>query len=861
MMLQPGRISYGKNRLIQTSDRPVQDYESLRREQERASFLTAPGSAGTGSMSDSRGLLASRLRNIPSAAVLLEGVIAHVIPGTYTYKVILDGHQGVLICGDMMSPAFSRSVKISCLYPVGTRVLVLRLAVLGYGVILGSPEAMAADSRYALPFLASGIGSFHVINRQYVRDVALSPDMTFGVPDYVNGRAADICEGEYMISNLSEGGFFTSPYMTSVRQTPGCGVWMFSMDSLLRTAGRSVQEYSRMHERYRGTDEAELYGFEGTALYPWEALGYYSRPDSWYQHHDGTDTVNGKGIGFCEPVNPDAVPFYRFREHTGYLGQGFLREVYIPPPDEPDLHSPDSSQDPVCVSRQHFLPDGTILQESAKAMHFVKHVNLRSFERIREIDDPQGDDSRDDSGYSFSDAPPPFPEETLPTETDQLLRAVRNDSPSAFRAHRKDFREGEPLSVRDAAVGLLVQLLTQNSVEEPPSVQVKTDDRRGTSLLFAGRSSLSFLSNGDVVIRNAGGCELALRGSNLEIDVPGDTRIRSGRSLIALAGDDAVIRAKNSVDITATDNDVRVKAERNLEMAGGLSGAGGVLIEDQSRGYPSNSDVAGLEGESVRLHGLTLKSDHSLTTLSGQSVYVRSNDRISLDAGQGKGNIRSVCSGFYVDAASSVILGVGIQGSRPGFLRLGSSSMTVSTYIECHSSIFSREMIVSDAGISTGAATNFSKPLPSSGKTRPQLLDENIQWFRENVPGWYETYVWAEGAYGNPETVENYTFSYRTPQQCGADRYEWRQPYWMELYGEEAVSVLATWSEPVYMYQGRVSQQPWPGYAPWTEETSLRAASPLFYDAAEGRDIDRPQGEPVVAEHTPGAFLRITDPQ
>ncbi len=266
-------IAYGHRHLSTTLDKPVQDYEGLRRETERLDGV--PGSSYGGPIADPRGILAARSQAVTGSATVLEGVIHYVIPGTFTYRVILDGDLGELICGDMMNASFTRSVRISQVYTVGTRVLVLKHHGLLKGTIIGSPAREVLDTQYEQPVLSSAIGRFHIANRGYVKNVVKNPDTGRGIPSYTQGRAVDVCEGDYMISNMAEGGFFTSPHETSVRQSHDCGVWMFSMDRLLRLIGRSVQEYSLAHERYAGMDEHETYGYEGTALLPWEAFGYF----------------------------------------------------------------------------------------------------------------------------------------------------------------------------------------------------------------------------------------------------------------------------------------------------------------------------------------------------------------------------------------------------------------------------------------------------------------------------------------------------------------------------------------------------------------------------------------------------------
>lgn len=77
-------IAYGHRHLNTTLDKPVQDYEGLRREAERLSGV--PGSAYGGPSSDPRGIQAAKNQAVTTSATVLEGVVHYMIPGTYTYR-------------------------------------------------------------------------------------------------------------------------------------------------------------------------------------------------------------------------------------------------------------------------------------------------------------------------------------------------------------------------------------------------------------------------------------------------------------------------------------------------------------------------------------------------------------------------------------------------------------------------------------------------------------------------------------------------------------------------------------------------------------------------------------------------------
>ena len=124
--------------------------------------------------------------------------------------------------------------------------------------------------------------------------------------------------------------------------------------------------------------------------------------------------MDKKGIGFAEPVDQERTPFYRQQIFSGFIGQGEVQYQFLPP------KSLDIADHPIAVSRTQFLMDGTLLFESSRGVHLIKHGNIRSFKRRRTIEDPQGDDLSK-GNYEFSKTPAPDPLPNNASITDQIL--------------------------------------------------------------------------------------------------------------------------------------------------------------------------------------------------------------------------------------------------------------------------------------------------------------------------------------------------------------------------------------------------------------------------------------------------------
>jgi hypothetical protein len=217
----------------------------------------------------------------------------------------------------------------------------------------------------------------------------------------------------------------------------------------------------------------------------------------------------------------------------------------------------------------------------------------------------------------------------LPSEasiTDQILHAVRLQGNVGFEGHVLDFEkipeEGQAFE-KDVNLASLHSLRSQPEMSQPPVQKIFVDDRHGETEYSGSRASISLLPNGGIAIRGGHGEEILLQGGNITLSAPGDLRCLFGRSAVTLAGDDIVLRAKNSVDMTATDHDVRIKAERTLDMVGGMGGSGRTLLENKSTGLPNIEGVQGQEGENIRGAGVMLRAPESVVASYGKRIYTR----------------------------------------------------------------------------------------------------------------------------------------------------------------------------------------------------------------------------------------------
>jgi hypothetical protein len=153
------------------------------------------------------------------------------------------------------------------------------------------------------------------------------------------------------------------------------------------------------------------------------------------------------------------------------------------------------------------------------------------------------------------------------------------------------------------------------------------------------RAGIYVLPSGEISIRDAWGSEILMTGGNIVINTPGSVKSNNGYSFIIQAGDDIVAKARHSVDIDATENDITVKGERNVRIVSGsdmTTDAGGIILESLSVGDefstpdPDDEDYLGEDASST---GIIIKASKSHVSLVGSKTIVGATEEVRVITG------------------------------------------------------------------------------------------------------------------------------------------------------------------------------------------------------------------------------------
>lgn len=301
------------------------------------------------------------------------------------------------------------------------------------------------------------------------------------------------------------------------------------------------------------------------------------------------------------------------------------------------------------------------------------------------------------------------------------------------------------------------------------TVKLKDFDKR--------RAGVYIGEDGSIIMRDAWGSEIVMLAGNVTISCAGNVMMLPGKTQLTIAGDDIVQKAQNSVDIHASEHDVRLSAAKNMEIVGGgdeKSHSGGVIIE--SRGSGAMPWDGKDKGESAQVSGITLRTNNQAIVADGQYLVMRS-----------RKSTRIVSGDKDIDGD------VGI-GART--IRVRSKSRTLLSSGEAgHVSITPSSVVVSaNNAILTGAR---SASLINGGKFPVPAKWQNV----ENVAEQYNPQL-ARSAEDladeskaslswNAEALEKMVFGFRTSEECsttspwsvGTSGSEWSmyEPAWVQV--------------------------------------------------------------------------------
>ena len=531
--------------------------------------------------------------------VLMQGTIIRSSVGMYDAVVKCSNHL-LLSCIYLTNCLGFKSgfgVSESNLLTEGTSVLVYKLSN-NCGVILGAIPLHLPQAFLNNPPWSTMIGPCE-------SGVGLNTDLPFKdtQKNACNIRPEDVVPGNYVLANEQQVSFAILNLAAVLKATERAKLELYVLDDFVRLTSGQYQHISSawtqnvLNDYGYNTDEktgshhqCEMFG-----------LSTYDKSFTEDDKYDQTTNENS-----CKKlIKNDLLQRNRYHTYLGHLGGLFNLFIANPDP-KVDVTTYSGKQIDQGLLQTHIDGSGRLMIRSAAGICMQRTDKISIPKKLKEPWDPTGQkvETKD------------------PTEQ---KKAFEWDNTYPYARH---------LQLADA-VAWYTKTSYQRFIELnedwylPNVTELKVPDEDYDKIgnkVYGNekfkenedrKSMVSLEQDGSIIIRDAWGSEIVMKGGNITISCPGNLELRPGKSVIALGGHDVVIKGRKSVDVVATENDVRIKAEKNLQL---YSSDGGILVESNSpeRGQAYKD----AEGEQVISSGIVLKAKKSRIFMWADTIHL-----------------------------------------------------------------------------------------------------------------------------------------------------------------------------------------------------------------------------------------------
>jgi hypothetical protein len=537
------------------------------------------------------------------------GVVTQSFPGTYACNVKVREHDPAVPCVvATQGNGFLSATGVNHAWtPIeGSRVLVYRPDTKGrVGYILTALPPFVEQSdikrerRWIIPSVDPEPSACFATEQCYY-DPYDKPNMLDSLTANA-GRPADVMPGQTGYFNEMGIGLYLGTVGAHLKATEHCGVDTFVMDNLLRI-------YSDQFQHYTALGEAHIYNDGGYQTYEWtgsphmcEVFGYHDYNQQWLVK----DTFDGKQVknSVRKLKTEENCLHRRYQMYLGHICGLFGIFVANPDPTVNPNTYPSRNMDEGLFSL-NVDTSGRLLVSSAGDIILERTDRIPMPKKLKEAWDPTGE---------LVDITDPFqvkmPFDWMPEDDPRNRSLWLRDGIAWYKRllyQRNDEAQADWFVPEEADLKI------------PRDEYEKIDKLLGLeyfSRMANKRSVICLGADGTITLRADGGAEIVLAGADIDINAPGDIRLKSGQNTVVL-GRDVVLKGKDSVDITATDHDVRLKAERNLHLYSEKS----ILLQSNADGDGGVWD--GVKGEEIYHAGVAIQAKKSRVFLHGKTVHL-----------------------------------------------------------------------------------------------------------------------------------------------------------------------------------------------------------------------------------------------
>lgn len=516
----------------------------------------------------------------------------------------------------------------------GTDVLVyIPSSVSKYGVVLGVLPAHVtsglADGEKAPQTFASmwDLESYASVGSDTAYAQPLADPLVTLKFNANAGRPLDTAPGTWGYQNEYGVGIGLTALAASMRAGSKAQVRVSPIDDQVRMVSGHFLHYSSAGTHQIFNDGGFITEEVGVSPYQCERSGASAYGTKLFQDQKKA-TVKEKSLETgLKPVKAQTVPKKRLQMFTGFLGDLFHMFVANPDPSQEPETATANSKDQG-LAHVHVDGSGRISVRSAGGISLQRTDRIPVPKRLREPWDPAGDlvEKQGDIG--------------------EKARFEWNEDHPYGRS--LELRDAEAWRVRQAYLRIHAQSQAAGKKDfylpEERDIKVPDDnyDKIGKgdedfSTYDKRQAGVWVEPDGSISIRDAWGSEILMRGGNIVINCPGQAEIKSGKSTVVMGGHDLVLKGRQSVDLMATEKDVRIKADANLHLlAEGRNKGGGILLESKAQSSGGPDGWTGT-GEEVSSAGIVLKAPDSTVFVNARKAHVSGSSGVMLETFDGNG--------------------------------------------------------------------------------------------------------------------------------------------------------------------------------------------------------------------------------
>ena len=754
------------------------------------------------------------------ADFIFVGHVNDVYPPDGTVYVSLNNQSKNLPCvmaGSVMSGFFG--VRQVGLPSIGSHVVVYVVAHGACGYVLGVIPALDTDSRKRPVTMLTpncGVNTFSINEVWNPADWEAMDVLPAGA-----NQSADVLPGELAYVNEFGAALGVLRLAGLLKGSDLSKVEAFAIDNLLRITGHNLETFTAAGELLT----SGYYGRVGTEEYvafnQHESLGM-AEPGA-IGEDNAVDLRNAPALSSSLKImNPRQRGLWRLLRHGGWTGD-MVQEYIVRPSADPMPESPDS--DPP--------QDAGMLHEyrSRFGRHFVRSLAGGGIHKVDRIPVPIRRRAPGEPGCDEDITETPIKDFDLvggaagPAGAnckagDYFAYMFGKQAQARLALLKKDFYMPEEKDVELVGGPTTPPSLGGFFREFPEMVDLATggsnlvDDSGDSSKAAPGRAWIDILPNGGISIRDIWGCGIETGGGKVTVFASNGIDFVSGGSVVATAGDDFVVRAKNSVDLTATDKQVRIKGEKGVFMHGET---GGLQFSTGDNAW--EKQLSGKSGEEYVSPGIIFKTKAPLTIDAVSAhMFLESDLYVTGNTVDSYPEIIFRATNVLTDLSSggSAIF----RGPEKDLVAINSGMVALSKGIYSGGSAYFDGDIFTEGYVSyVGGSGKVSKPTP-----KHQSFTDGYAKMTEKD---------ALDAFEQPLAVDDLPdirFTYRSTDEYGAADGKWFQAQWQQDLDSE----LQSWTE-----KKIEETYPYPGRDHYDGGKSFYTYEPINFNAKTGEPVKR----------------------